>query len=168
MLSKTQIVFSCSRFKVEEANDNPQSTYALPPNAAGIIVLDEQSRILLTREYRPKTGKIHWRIPAGRLEQGEDFITGARRELREESGFDAKELVPFFEYETLSGWYKQRKAFFVAKGLFSAPLDTGDEEFKPELHFLAPAEVLKLLNDGEICDDIAAALYRFLHVYKLI
>lgn len=165
----SDILFSCPKFVVEKTKSADKEVfYVRPQDAAGVIALDEQGRILVTREFRPKTNQIHWRMPAGRCEAGEDLITTARRELREETGFDARELVHFFTAQSLTSWLLQEQGFFIARGLFSSPLETGDEEIKPEVHFLEPTAVLKLLNDGDIVGDIAAALYRFLHTQNLV
>jgi len=159
-------LFSSQYFSVHE-NENG-SHYVVACGGAAVIALDAQNRILLTREFRPKLNKVVWRIPAGKAEIGEDNLSNARREFREESGYDARKMELFIDFEGTSSLFHQRKSFFVATDLFESPLDTGDEIEKPEVHFLKPQQVLQLLNEGEILGDVAAALYRFLHVYKLI
>jgi 8-oxo-dGTP pyrophosphatase MutT (NUDIX family) len=60
----------------------------LPVRHAGrVIVLDPDGRVLLFRyDDRPPNGR-HWNTPGGGLEPGEDYHTGARRELFEETGW---------------------------------------------------------------------------------
>lgn len=161
-------VFECKQFYVEPLENYSDRYLVVPQDACGTVALDDENRILLTYEFRPKTQSYVWRVPAGRMESGEQPLDCARRELREESGFDAEELRLFFDYQVGSGWFRQKKYFYVARGLYASPLNTGDEVIKPEVHFKTPQEVLQMLNDGLIIDEIAAALYRFLHVQKLI
>lgn len=138
------------------------------PNGAGIIALNADNHILMTREYRPHLDQYMWRIPAGKCEAGEDFVQTAHRELREESGFDAQHMDMFVTYKVDIAFLDRQLAIFVARDLFESPLDTGDEMIQPDVHFMSPQDVLQLLNDGQIIGDIAACLYRFLHVYKLV
>ncbi|MGQ9730735.1 MAG: NUDIX hydrolase [Candidatus Zipacnadales bacterium] len=56
--------------------------------AAGIVILDEQERILLQK--RVDTGE--WDIPGGAMEPGESVEETARREIREETGLEVGEM----------------------------------------------------------------------------
>ncbi|MBI2665770.1 NUDIX hydrolase, partial [Candidatus Woesearchaeota archaeon] len=64
-----------------------------------IVALDNKD-VYLLREYRPLFGKTVWRVPAGTLEDGEEPLDGAHRELLEETGLVAgkMELVEYYEY----------------------------------------------------------------------
>lgn len=69
-----------------------------PPRAAGVILYRGpagKERFLLL--HNPLHGE--WGFPKGHLEEGEDDVTGARRETREETGIDAFDLDPEFRVE---------------------------------------------------------------------
>jgi 8-oxo-dGTP pyrophosphatase MutT (NUDIX family)/ribosomal protein S18 acetylase RimI-like enzyme len=55
--------------------------------AARILLLDPQERVLLFR-FDAGDRPAFWATPGGALDPGEDFATGARRELLEETGLD--------------------------------------------------------------------------------
>ncbi|MPY97966.1 MAG: NUDIX domain-containing protein [Actinophytocola sp.] len=57
---------------------------ATPRVAAGVVVTDDDSRVLMLRT----TYKGHWEIPGGYVEPGESPHAAARREVREELGLD--------------------------------------------------------------------------------
>src|SRR4051812_10621064 len=59
--------------------------------AAGVLVLDENDRVLLVGQHRYPLGEYAWEIPEGGVPSGETAIAGARRELREETGVEATE-----------------------------------------------------------------------------
>lgn len=64
--------------------------------AVGVVVLDEEDRVLLVGQHRYSLDAYSWEIPEGGVPSGESAIDGARRELREETGVDAtgwRELV---------------------------------------------------------------------------
>ncbi len=55
--------------------------------AGRVIVLDPEDRVLLFRyDDGPPNGR-HWCTPGGGLNDGEDYLAGARRELAEETGW---------------------------------------------------------------------------------
>ena len=66
------------------------------PGAVGVIALrpgPSGLQVLLVRQYRHPVGRYLWEIPAGLLDvHGEDLSACARRELREEAGYEAGEL----------------------------------------------------------------------------
>lgn len=159
-------LFSCKEFEVFRRENGKH--YIVAPDGAGVIALDAQERILLTREYRPSLDRVIWRIPAGKVDAGETLLQAARRELREEAGFDARQLMPFSERQETTAFIKRTKAIFIARDLFASPLDSGDEPVQPDVHFLPAEKVLELLNTGELTGDVAAALYRFLHLEKRV
>ena len=71
---------------MEETGD--RAAYTLRVRRAGrVIVLDPDDRVLLFRyDDGPPNGR-HWCTPGGGLNDGEDYVAGARRELAEETGW---------------------------------------------------------------------------------
>jgi ADP-ribose pyrophosphatase len=53
--------------------------------------------IVVERQYRHAAQQFLWELPAGKLEVGEDPLAGAKRELEEETGYQAKKW--------LKGWW---------------------------------------------------------------
>jgi ADP-ribose pyrophosphatase len=51
-------------------------------------------RFLMVKQYRQGIDRVTVEFPAGLVETGEEPLAGARRELREETGFTAGRIVP--------------------------------------------------------------------------
>jgi 8-oxo-dGTP pyrophosphatase MutT (NUDIX family) len=99
-------------------------TGANPPlrlrRAGRVILLDPQDRVLLFRyDDGPPNGR-HWCTPGGGLNDGEDYLAGARRELFEETGWDDVPIGPEVHERTLVMEYadaivRQHERFFLAR-----------------------------------------------------
>ena len=59
--------------------------------AAGVLVLDDDDRVLLVGQHRYALDAYSWEIPEGGVPAGETALDGARRELLEETGVEAAE-----------------------------------------------------------------------------
>ena len=63
-------------------------------DGAAVLALDEANRVLVVRQYRYVFGKVLDELPAGKLDPGEDPVTGALRELKEETGAEPETFLP--------------------------------------------------------------------------
>ena len=100
------------------------------PDTVSVVALDNDANILLVRQYRYAISKYTLEIPAGVIDPGETPEQAARRELREETGYDPNSLTRLYSYWPAIGYSTERMTIFLATGLRYAPLE-GDEE---ELH----------------------------------
>ena len=57
-----------------------------------VLPLDENNNVLTVTQYRYVFGKNLLELPAGKLDPGEDPVTGALRELKEETGAEPVEF----------------------------------------------------------------------------
>jgi ADP-ribose pyrophosphatase len=64
--------------------------YLIHPGAVAIVPILPDGRILLERQYRYPMHQAFIEIPAGKLDLGEDPSECAKRELQEETGFNAQ------------------------------------------------------------------------------
>jgi len=62
-------------------------TYA--GGAVCVVAVTTDNQVVLVRQYRPAPEKVMLEIPAGRRNVREHFLTAAKRELREETGYVA-------------------------------------------------------------------------------
>lgn len=98
------------------------------PGAVVIVALDDEDAVLLVRQYRHPIGRYLLELPAGGLEDGEDPLSAAKRELREEVGMEAREWRPLGSFFSSPGFVNERLHAFLARGLYSVPGDPDDDE----------------------------------------
>jgi len=138
--------------KVELPNGHvTQRDIVRHPGAVAIVPILGDGRIVLIRQFRYATGKVILEIPAGTLELGEPPLECAVRELREETGYAAKELEPLLSCFMAPGYSDEVIHFFVARGLSAVGDDPeDDEEITLEFHRLE--EVRRMIAENVIED----------------
>jgi ADP-ribose pyrophosphatase len=122
-----------------------------PGGSAALPILDD-GRLLLIRQFRPAAAGYIYEIPAGRLEEGECPVESMRRELREEVGMLAAELMPLgFVYSSV-GYCTEKIHLFIARGLTQVTASPEPDEFiEPEIVTLKQA--LEMIAVGTIVDS---------------
>jgi ADP-ribose pyrophosphatase len=88
-------------------------------NSAMIIAVDDKSNIYLSKEWRPAWRRRIIAIPGGNI-KGKDIVKNARRELREEIGFDARKIKKLITV-LLGSKIKRKINIYLATGLFESP-----------------------------------------------
>src|SRR5213594_2818629 len=84
--------------------------------AAAVVAVDEQQRAVLIRQYRYAAGGYIWELPAGTLDSPDEKPEAcAARELREEAGVEAAELVQLGTILTTPGFCDERILLFLAR-----------------------------------------------------
>ena len=126
--------------------------------AVAIAALDAQGRLALVRQYRHAAGDWLVEIPAGPIEEGEDTLVAAKRELEEETGLRARRWSLLREFFAAPGFCSERLSIYLAEELESAREDrlAHDQDEELETSFAPVAEVLRDAQDAKTL--IAAAL----------
>jgi len=121
------------------------------PGAVVILPILSDGRIVLIRQHRIAVEESLVELPAGTVEPGEEPTTTARRELMEETGYKANELIPILKFYTSPGFVKEEMRLFKATGLIAGPIAL-DEDEKIEPLLLDLPQAVKMVHSGEIRD----------------
>ena len=126
---------------------------------AAVVALGDEGRMLLVRQYRHALGDWTVEIPAGRLEGGESIEGAARRELEEETGFEAAHWEPLRSIVPAAGFSSEVIHIFLATQLRAIPGGgaPADDDEEIEVTWSTPAEILGGEN-GDAKTLIGAAL----------
>lgn len=120
--------------------------------AAAMLAFDEDEKLILVRQYRFPHGYV-LEIPAGTLEENEEPVTCAFRELEEETGYKAEKMTPIIAFYPSIGYNSEIIHCFLASDLRKTGdlrLD-GDEILSVEkMDF---KKVLEMIEAGEILDS---------------
>ncbi len=130
--------------------------------ATAILAVDAEGRAIFVHQFRHALGKQIWEIPAGIVEEGEDPLTCAKRELREETGFSAAQWSSLGMMYTAAGFCDEIIHLFLAHELSAGTQDLDETEFL-EPHAIPMDKVREMVASGEISDcKTIVSLYRAL------
>lgn len=85
--------------------------------AVAILPVKDDGSVVLVNQFRVSVNNWVLEVPAGRVEAGEDLADAVRRELREEVGYDAEEVVKLASVYTAPGYSDEVLHVFLARKL---------------------------------------------------
>ena len=115
------------------------------------MAVDKKNRILLVRQFRLPAAKSLWELPAGRLDAGEKPLEAARRELREETGYKARNWKKLVADRASPGFVAEKMTIFLATGLTKGEAQPMEDE-RIECRWFKRKELDKMIRDGKIED----------------
>ncbi|MCK6554402.1 NUDIX hydrolase [Candidatus Binatia bacterium] len=121
------------------------------PGAAAVVALDAAGHVTLLHQFRHAAGGFIWEIPAGKLDDGEPPLDCAARELREEAGLVAADLVLLGSIVTAPGFCDERIHLFLARDLSPAEQELEADEVL-SVSAVPFAVALKMIRSGDIVD----------------
>jgi ADP-ribose pyrophosphatase len=155
--SDAELILETKRFRVVRQHRMTPSGQTITretiqhPGAVVILPWLDDGRICLLRNYRLAVNATLIELPAGTLEPGEHAEITAKRELAEETGYNAARLEPLAEMFMSPGILNERMYVFVASGL-SAGEAAPEAEEEIETLLVSWDEALAMIDDGRIQD----------------
>lgn len=125
--------------------------FVVHPGAVMVVAALDDGRLVMERQFRYPMGRTMVEFPAGKLDEGEHSLVCAQRELREETGYTAREwayagvMHPVISYSTehIDVWF--------ARGLSLGERQLDDGEFL-DVFTATPSELLDWARQGRLTD----------------
>ena len=144
-------LFRVMHDKLLEPGGKPSERDVIRHHGSVVILAIDNSKskknpyIVVERQYRHAANRYLWELPAGKLDEGEDALAGAKRELAEETGYAAKKWKPLVEYFASPGFLGESMKVFTAEGLIAGDAHPeADEEI--EFRLVKFSEILKMIE----------------------
>ena len=124
-------------------------------NAVAVLVENETGELLFEHVYRYATNRMEWEIPAGGVEDGEDILDTARREVNEETGYETHAHRLVYTFNPANG-SSDTRFFLVAcrAGERTQGIDPGEIQ---STRWLQPPQIEELILRGELQDGFTLA-----------
>lgn len=119
-----------------------------------VLAIDETSkgpRVLLEKQYRHAAGRFLLELPAGRIDEGENELKAAKRELLEETGYSARKWKRVLYFWASPGFVAETMAIYLARGLKAGAAQPEDDEVI-EIQLVPPEKAVSMVLKGTIQD----------------
>lgn len=158
-LNKSEILFRGKVFnlKVDQISYNKSGNtgvreIAVHPGGAVVIPVKDDGKIILVKQFRYPVQDMLIEFPAGKLDNSEDPLVCAIRELEEETGYKAKEIVKLGEILTAPGYCTEILHIYKASGLIPGNHNREEGELEMEILEYSVPEINQMILSGEISD----------------
>jgi len=130
------------------------------PGGAAVVVLNNDNKVCLLKQYRYAVGTWIWEIPAGKLDNNENPLVSAKREVKEEAGVLANQWQSLGYMISSPGVFTEKVYLYLAEDISLGNTDAEEHEVY-EIHWMDLHEALNLTQTGVISDAKSViALYR--------
>ena len=150
LVSRTWLEVREQRVRLGNGNEIEQFHLVNGPHWTAVLCLTTDRHVVLVRQYRHGFGGASLELPAGVIEPSEAPIDAARRELLEESGFEATTIEPLLSAAPEPSRSTTRAHFFFAQGARAVAAQQLDHSEEMEVVLVPVPELLELIDHGQI------------------
>ncbi len=122
------------------------------PGGAVILAYTDENHIILIKQFRYPAGQELIELPAGKLEKGEEPIVCAKRELTEETGYEAKNWEYLGYIFSTPGFCNEKIHLFKATDLTYKGTHFDEFELMENL-ITSTTDAIKMVKEGKITDS---------------
>jgi 8-oxo-dGTP pyrophosphatase MutT (NUDIX family) len=157
------LVLRQQRFRLPSGREIADYWISEYPPWVNVVAVTAADEVVLLRQYRPGVEAVHFEIPAGVVNEGEDLEAAARRELAEETGYGGGRWSVLTRLSANPALQNNISTAFLAEGV--VPLGQAQPEATEDLrvHIVPLAQIPDLLDQGDMVQALhAAPLLRYL------
>lgn len=135
--------------------DGNKSKREIIEHSGGVTILPvtDDGRIIMVKQYRKPVEEVLLELPAGKLENNEEPVHCAKRELWEETGYRANDVSHICSFYTSPGYSDELLHLYSAKNLYKAKKEKTEPGEFVEMCYIKKDEIIKKILNGEIKDS---------------
>ena len=116
--------------------------------AVMVVPIHNNENLILVREYAAGTHSYELSFPKSLIDEGEQALAAANRELMEEAGFGAKQFYPLKSLQLAPAYFANAMSVYIADNLYPQVLE-GDEPEPLEVVYWPLKDAMQLLNEPD-------------------
>ena len=132
---------------------------------AVLAAITDEGKMVMIRQYRRPADKVMFEVPAGKIDPGEDPMVTAGRELKEETGYTAKDIRYLTRFYTSVGYSEEVLYLYLCRDLEPGETDF-DENEALDIEEWDIQELHEMVMRGEI--DDAKTLIAIEFAYNIV
>ena len=163
-------IFRLVKHRVSTVSGKISSRYIIEHRGAvAIAALTPEGKLLMIRQFRKSLEKVLWEIPAGMIDPDEQpqefpsesgikcfYLGTAKRELKEETGWEAENWRPLFNFHGSVGYTNEKLEIWRCDCTVKGNTDFDDSE-DIDLYEMEIPELVNMIRSGEITDGKTVA-----------
>jgi len=163
----SRIDFAVDTIQIEGIEKQLKREVILHSKVAVIIPVLDDGRLILIKQFRYSTGKYFWEFPAGTCDGAERPLTCAKRELIEETNFQAKHFKKIFDFYPTPGISTEQMFLYLATQL-TPKKGVPDEDEDIQVYCFKPSTIESMIQNHKIKDAKTILAYSWLKLKKII
>ncbi len=136
------------------------------PNWVNVIPLTADEQVIMVEQWRHGTRSVHLETPGGLMDEGETPEQSARRELLEETGYEASEVARLGTVHPNPAIQTNLQHYILAKNCRKVAEPNLDHAEDIQVKMVPLVEVPRLIEKGEITHGIVIGGFYWLNLYR--
>ena len=118
---------------------------------AVLAAVTDEGKMVMVRQYRKPAGRVMLEVPAGKIDSGEEPLSAAIRELKEETGYTATEVKFMTSFYPSVGYSEEVLYLYLCTGLEQGEPDP-DEIEAIDIEEMDVEDLFSMIMKGRIND----------------
>jgi len=124
--------------------------------AVGVVPIDAEGNTYIVGQYRYPLNEYSWEIPEGGSPVGTDPLDSAKRELKEETGLEARQWTQIARIHTSNSATDEEGFIYIAEDLVQGDHEPEETE-ELQVRKVSLTEAVRMVMNSEITDSISMA-----------
>ena len=172
-ITRSESILDCRIFKVrKDVTVNPRTGQAHEmfvlehPNWVNIVPLTADEQVILVEQWRHGTRSVHLETPGGLMDANESLEQCARRELLEETGYEAGDLAPLGTVHPNPAFQNNLQHYVLATNCRQIREPEFDHAEDITVRLAPLADIRGMIESGQITHSIVIGGFFWLDLYR--